>query len=89
MCSSDLLASRMRAVETGRPMLRATNSGGTAYITPDGHVVDQLPAFERTSLSASVQGMSGITPYGRWLDLPFLVICVAGLALALWSARRR
>lgn len=84
-----VLASRMRAIETGRPMLRATNSGGTAYITPDGHVVDQLPAFVRTSLAVSVQGMSGITPYARWLDLPFLILCVTGLAFTVWLARRR
>ncbi len=83
-----LLASRMRSLETGRPMLRATNTGATAVIGPDGKVHDQLPAFTRGSLNAEVQGMQGLTPYARWLDWPFIAGCFGALALALWRSRR-
>ncbi len=84
-----VLASRMRALETGRPMLRATNSGGTAAIGPDGRVIDQLPPYERASLGARVQGMQGLTPYARWLDWPFLGLCAGGLGFLVWRAYRR
>ncbi|SNT14926.1 Apolipoprotein N-acyltransferase [Noviherbaspirillum humi] len=58
-----LQISQMRALETGRPMLRSTNTGMTAVIDPKGRVQAQLPPFVRGVLSASVQGHAGITPY--------------------------
>src|SRR5690606_2818632 len=39
-----LQISRMRALETARPMLRATNTGMTAAIAPLGNVRAALPA---------------------------------------------
>ncbi|MBS1197834.1 MAG: Apolipoprotein N-acyltransferase [Proteobacteria bacterium] len=67
-----LQISSLRALETGRPMLRATNTGMTAVITPDGRVSAVLPAFTRGVLTANVQGHQGMTPYaryGNWLAL--------------------
>lgn len=58
-----LQISQMRALETGRPMLRATNTGATAVIDPKGKVIAQLPPFEHGMLTASVQGYRGVTPY--------------------------
>jgi apolipoprotein N-acyltransferase len=58
-----LQISQMRALETGRPMLRATNSGATAVINSQGVVVAQLPPFTRGTLEATVQGHTGWTPY--------------------------
>lgn len=58
-----LQISQMRSLETGRPMLRATNTGMTAYIEPNGTVAAQLPPFTQGVLSATVQGYSGWTPY--------------------------
>lgn len=83
-----LLASRMRAIETGRPMLRATNTGATAVVGSDGKVQAELAPFTRGALAAQVQGMTGSTPYMRWLDWPVLALCLAGLALAVWRGRR-
>lgn len=57
-----LQISQMRTLETGRPMLRATNTGATAVIVPDGGA-DQLAPFTRGVLSATVQGYAGQTPY--------------------------
>ncbi|HEX8957332.1 MAG TPA: apolipoprotein N-acyltransferase, partial [Burkholderiaceae bacterium] len=37
-----LQISQMRALETGRPALRATNTGATAVITPQGKVAQEL-----------------------------------------------
>jgi apolipoprotein N-acyltransferase len=58
-----LQIARMRAMETGRPMLRATNTGMTAAIAPDGAIIAALPAFVRDGLTVSVRGYQGTTPY--------------------------
>lgn len=58
-----LQISQMRSLETGRPMLRATNTGATAIINANGTLQTSLPPFERATLSAQVQGMQGQTPY--------------------------
>ncbi len=55
--------SQMRALETGRPVLRATNTGATAVISPQGVVLKQLPPYTRGALEAAVQGYAGLTPY--------------------------
>jgi len=58
-----LQISQMRALETGRPVLRATNTGSTAIIDHKGKVVSKLPSLKKDILIGEIQGMSGITPY--------------------------
>ena len=60
--------SRMRAYETGRAMLRATNTGVTAIIDPRSSDVKSLPNFTQGILTGHVQGYTGTTPYVRWGD---------------------
>ncbi|MDO4230529.1 MAG: apolipoprotein N-acyltransferase [Lautropia sp.] len=60
-----LQIARMRALETARPMIRATNTGTTAVIDPHGQVLSQLPHHEEATLQAEVQGYDGLTPYAR------------------------
>ena len=60
-----LQISRMRALETGRTMLRATNTGVTAIVDPHGHVAGRLPQFTEGVLEGTVQGYTGATPYTR------------------------
>jgi apolipoprotein N-acyltransferase len=84
-----LQISQMRTLETGRPMLRATNTGATAVIDAQGKVTASLPAYTRATLAAEVQGTEGRTPYivmGN--SLP---IGLAGLLLLLcwWQGRRQ
>lgn len=59
---------RMRALETGRYMIRATNTGITSLIDPQGRVIKRLPQFERGVLSGEVRPMQGATPFVRWGD---------------------
>ncbi|HEX7634649.1 MAG TPA: apolipoprotein N-acyltransferase [Noviherbaspirillum sp.] len=80
-----LQISQMRAIETGRPMLRATNTGATAVIDPKGEVRAQLPPFTRGALNARVQGYEGLTPYCRYgnatvVALAFLLLLIAALS---------
>lgn len=78
-----LQIAQMRALETGRPMLRATNTGMTAAIEPDGRVSAQLEPFTRGALTVMVQGRSGSTPYVRWGNAPALILALLGLMTAL------
>jgi apolipoprotein N-acyltransferase len=79
--------SRMRALETGRPMLRATNTGMTAVIDSSGIVVQRLAPFTEGALTAQVQGRGGATPYVRFGNLPVIGACAALLAVAAWRRR--
>jgi apolipoprotein N-acyltransferase len=86
--SQHLQISRMRAIETGRTMLRATNTGMTAIVDPHGRVVGRLPQFAEGILSGEAQGYSGATPYVRWGNPPIVIACFA-LVIALVLQRRR
>ena len=79
---------RMRALENGRYVLRATNNGITAIVSPAGVVVAQAPQFEATVLEGAFSGMKGVTPYGSLGDVPVLLLIVASLVVAL-AVRRR
>jgi len=83
-----LQIARARAMESGRPMLRATNTGMTAVVQVDGRVTGVLPQFERGALHVSVQGHQGMTPYGQWGDLAALVLAVFALGLLVLAPRR-
>lgn len=80
--------SQMRALETGRMMLRATNTGLTSVINRTGHMVDELPQHEEGVLSTVVQGYTGSTPYVRWGNGAVLLLLVLMLAITVGLPRR-
>ncbi len=88
-----LAHSRMRAVETGRPVLHAAIAGVSAVIDPDGRVRQQadlfLPAILRQQISAAT-GMTPYVAYGAAIDatLAFAARLAALLALVVGFARR-
>lgn len=69
-----LQISQMRALETGRPMIRSTNTGTTAVIDPHGNIIKQLPVYTIGALSATVQGYQGMTPYIRWGNAGIVIL---------------
>ncbi|MEO6118332.1 MAG: apolipoprotein N-acyltransferase, partial [Methylotenera sp.] len=71
--------SQARALETGRTMLRATNTGATAIIDSHGNLIAHAPHFTETTLNGMAQGYSGSTPYVRFGNWLFLAICFIGL----------
>ena len=79
--------SQARALETGRYMLRATNTGATAAIDQHGYVRAHVPHFTKTTLNISAQGYAGSTPYVRLGNWPFIVFCFSVLAYLLWRKR--
>lgn len=65
---------KMRAVEMGRPLIRATNNGITAIVDYRGNIVKSLPQFTAGVLTDNVQLVAGITPFKRWGEWPILAI---------------
>jgi apolipoprotein N-acyltransferase len=78
--------SQMRAVETGRMMLRTTNTGVTSIIGRSGRILDSLPQHEEGTLTGLAQGYSGATPYVRWGNWAALAILALMLGAA-WIRR--
>jgi apolipoprotein N-acyltransferase len=71
---------QMRALESGRYLLRSTNNGITAIVDEKGRMTGQLPQFESGVLRGLAVPMGGITPYSRWGDWPLLVALFVTLA---------
>ena len=83
-----LQGSQMRALETGRWMVRATNTGATAAIDPKGRIASRLPDFTRGTLIANVEPRTGMTPYARWGNWPAVCLAAAIALVAAWRGRR-
>ena len=81
-----LQIAQLRAIKTGRVMLRATNTGMTAMVGPDGIIVAALPPFTTDALVVQAQGRTGLTPYARWGNLLALLIAIGA---CLTAVRRR
>ncbi len=74
-----LQMARMRALETGRYMLRGTNNGVTAIIDEKGQVTGSIPQFERRVLTGELHTVSGRTPFmqtGSWPVLTLAAILI-------------
>ncbi|HEC15815.1 MAG TPA: apolipoprotein N-acyltransferase [Sedimenticola sp.] len=79
---------RMRALETGRYLLRSTNTGVSAVIGPRGEVLGVSPAFRQDVLTRDIIPMEGMTPYARMGNRAIVSIALAMLGLAfLWGRR--
>jgi apolipoprotein N-acyltransferase len=71
--------SQMRAAETGRYMLSATNTGYTAIINQRGHIMRQAPGHEALVLTGDAQGFEGATPYVRFGNIPVVMFAIMGI----------
>lgn len=83
---------RMRALEAGRPMLRAANTGISAIIDASGRVRERTPQFTVATIESEVQPRSGLTPYMDLRDRPLWIAAFALVAAGLAGAallRRR
>ena len=84
-----LQIAQMRAIETARMHLTATNTGITAAIDRDGRVLGRLPQFAEGKLELDAQGYVGATPYVAWRDWPAIVLCLAVMIGLTLIARAR
>jgi len=84
-----LQMAQMRALESGRPMIRATGNGITALIDERGRITERLPQFETAVLLGTFQPMTGMTPFARTGTWPSIVFCGLVLAVTAGLSRRR
>jgi apolipoprotein N-acyltransferase len=78
---------RMRALETGRWLLRTTNTGVTAIVDDAGKLRAMAPTDKVYVLSGEIQPLSGETPATRWGDVPVVLLSLLLLAWFGWSSR--
>jgi len=89
-----LQMARMRSLETGRELMRATNTGISAFIAADGKLSQVAPQFSTEVLTQDVQPRSGATPYVRVgnaaaLLLALIMIVVAVVLLRSESVKKK
>ncbi len=84
---------RLRAVETGRPIVRAANNGISAVIAPDGTITAQLPWNKVGALTVSVSLRNHTTFYTRFGDYIYTIASILLLLLIpgayAWNSKRR
>lgn len=83
---------RMRAIENGKPLIRATNDGISALITDDGKVKATIPAYKHDILEGTLEPRNGLTPFGQFGSFPvlfasFFCILIALLKKSVWVSR--
>ncbi len=83
-----LQVAQARALETGRPVLRTTNTGVTAHIDHRGRVIAQLPTDKPAVLRGAVQPTTGMTPFARWGNRPMWMVAFLMVLGAAVVARR-
>ena len=80
---------RMRALETGRYMLRVTTNGVSAIIDQRGKILGRSPQFATHVLSGEAVPHTGATPYVRAGNLPVILLVVGILLYGVLAVRRR
>lgn len=76
---------RMRSLETGRYLVRSTNTGISAIIDQKGRVTERASQFEVATLTSVIRAYSGATPYVVFGNLPVVILCFITVA---WLATR-
>ena len=86
-----LQQSQARALELGRYMIRATNTGATAIVSPKGEVLAQLSPNVDAVLEGEIEGMTGQTPYMEMGGAKPLISVLTALSgvLFIWGKWRR
>ena len=80
---------RARALETGRYLLRATNTGITAIVAPDGAIQSRAPQFQVQVLEGEIFPMQGMTLYARTGDRVVITLAVLVLMGCFAAGRRQ
>jgi apolipoprotein N-acyltransferase len=78
----------MRAIEQGRYLARAANTGISGIVDPYGRVLAKTALFIETSVVGDVRFLSGLTIYGRMGDV-FAYACALATLAALVLSRRQ
>jgi apolipoprotein N-acyltransferase len=82
-----LQIARMRALEAGRYVVRATNTGVSAFIGPKGQLLQTAPQFEYATMTMDIVPHSGATPYVRTGNWPVVSLLLVILAWFAWREK--
>ncbi len=75
---------RMRALEAGRPVVRATNTGISTFIAANGMLGGTVPQFKAGSVTEDVMPRQGLTPFARFGNLPSIALALTAVAWFGW-----
>jgi apolipoprotein N-acyltransferase len=78
---------RMRSLEFGRPTVRSTNTGISAFISAQGELLQIGKQFQKELMTGNVQPHRGLTPYAAGGNWPIISLCLAILG-AFWIRNR-
>lgn len=76
-----LQMARMRALELGKPLIRATNTGISVFVDAQGKVLAQAPQFIETTLTYKIAPAEGKTPYSVLGNMPLYALSLLFLLL--------
>lgn len=84
----NLQMAQVRALEFGRPMIRATNTGISAFINTQGQITKRIGVDEQGILVENIQPYAGDTPFFRLQSWPIILFGTLLIGLA-WLRRKR
>lgn len=84
-----LQMAQMRALETGRAMVRSTNTGVSAFIDFRGHIIQQTEQFKIQSMTQTMAGRTGITPFYYFAKLQQWIAFIILFGLVIWLYKQR
>lgn len=83
-----LQMAQLRARESAKAMIRATNNGVSALIDHRGRLLATAPQYQAASLTGWLQPRTGSTWYSRTGSLPWVVTALLICVILLWRQRR-
>ena len=72
--SQQVASSRLRAIENGRWVVQVSPTGFSAFVSPDGDVLDRTAVSEQKVIIRTISLNSGRTWYSRLGDTPFVLL---------------
>jgi apolipoprotein N-acyltransferase len=86
--TQQIASSRLRAAETGRWVVQVSPTGFSAFVAPDGEVIDRTDISEQAVITHDVPLRGGETWYSVLGDWPWRLLAIAVFALATAMSRR-
>ena len=84
-----LQIAQMRALETGRPMVRSTNTGISAFIDYRGRIIESTEQFNTQSITRDMLGRMGVTPFYYFARVQGLLAALILVVLLIFVFRFR
>jgi apolipoprotein N-acyltransferase len=84
-----LQIAQMRALETGRPMVRSTNTGISAFIDYRGRIIESTEQFNTQSITREMLGRMGVTPFYYFAQVQGLLAALILVVLLIFVFRFR